>query len=167
MKVFCFDVETDGLYGAPFAVGAVVLSESGEEIERFAGIAQIKIKNDWVKQNVLPNLEGLQKYETDVDLREAFWDIYQKHKGDSYILVDVGYPVETNFLRQVILDDLENRQWNGPYPLYDVSSVLQAKGIDPDVNRIEYSGLKGLKPHNPADDALASAMTFIKVMANR
>lgn len=53
MKLFVFDVESDGLYGDGFAVGAVVFDD-GKEVARFSGIAEPeKLENDWVKANVL------------------------------------------------------------------------------------------------------------------
>ena len=157
-------MESTSLYGTEFSVGAVVI----EIYERKYGKAiEIKEKfilkslegernaTDWVKENVVPYLKDIESVETDRELRDRFWDFYNKHK-DCEIWADVCYPVETNFLTQVCKDDLANREFSMPYPLRDISSILPV-----DIDRIEYSGLTDLKKHNPLDDSLASAYSLI------
>lgn len=160
-KLFSFDVETDGLYGDGFAVGAVVF-ENGVEVARFSGIAeQEKVKNEWVKENVLPHLSSLPQFESKKELRDSFWEFWMQHKDGAVCIGDFGSPVESYWFRQCVEDDLDARQWDGPYPLHEVGTLLLAKGIDPDINRIQFSGYEGVA-HNPVDDAIASVLTWIK-----
>ena len=165
MKLFVFDVETDGLYGDGFAVGAVVL-EDGKEVARFSGIAEPeKVKNEWVRENVIPHLDGLTEFPTRKDMRNAFWEFWMKHRDGALCFADFGSPVESGFFRACVTDDPERRMWDGPYPLHEVGTLLLAAGIDPDIDRVEFSGLKNLKKHNPVDDALASAITIDKALS--
>jgi len=166
-NVFSFDCETNGLYGECFAVGAIVLSPEGLIIDKFSGIAQIEdVDNDWVKENVIPNLAGLQQFPTRKQMRNAFWDFWMKHKDSCICISDFGVPVESGFFKQCVLDDLENRQWNAPYPLHEVETLLIAKGVEPDTSRIKYSEVNydAVKQHNPIDDAYVSGLCWIKAM---
>ena len=166
-NIFSLDCETDGLYGKCFAVGVFVLSPEGLIIDKFSGISQIEeVTNDWVKENELPELGGLKIFSTRKQMRNSFWEFWMKHKESCICISDIGTPVESGFFKQCVLDDLENHQWDAPYPLHEVATLLFAKGIDPDINRIEYSGIntEAIKQHNPADDALVSGLCWIKAM---
>ena len=80
-NIFSLDCETDGLYGKCFAVGVFVLSPEGLIIDKFSGISQIEeVTNDWVKENVLPELSGLKIFSTRKQMRDAFWEFWMKHK---------------------------------------------------------------------------------------
>lgn len=154
LNLLVFDVESTDLHGTGFAVGAIVLNEEEKEIDRFEllskeGAAQA---NAWVKENVLPNLQDMPTCEFDKDLRDAFWVFYSKHRDTSEIVADCCYPVETNFLNQVLHDDFVDRAWKMPYPLQDISSFIDVK-----TDRNKMSGIEGLRKHNPLDDSIASA----------
>lgn len=162
MKYFCFDAETDGLYGESFAIGAVVM-EDGKFTKEFKGVlkdANNFVKSEWVKENCLPMADGYTEYETRKDLLNAFWNFYTENKKDAEIYADVGIPVEAYVFRECVMLDLENRQWEGPYPLHEVASAIKDV-VDPDVDRIQYSGFKGRK-HDPCDDAKASILCVDK-----
>lgn len=114
---------------------------------------------DWVKENVLPSLREMPTCETNVELRTKFYEFYMKHKDSCDIYSDVNFPVETNFLSVVVKDDLDNSQWNMPYPLLDVSNF-----VDVSIDRVEkYQKETGisLRKHNPLDDSIASAYCFL------
>ena len=166
-NIFSLDCETDGLYGKCFAIGAIILSPEGLTLDKFSGIAQSEeITSDWVKENVIPNLAGLQQFTTRKQMRDAFWEFWMKHKNTCICISDIGTPVESGFFKQCVLDDLDNRQWEAPNPMHEVATLLFAKGVDPDINRIEYSGidLNTVKQHNPVDDALVSGLCWIKAL---
>lgn len=158
-KIFMFDVESTSLHGAGFAAGAIVLDSTGKEIARFELLSKegASKASDWVKENVLPNLSDMPTCNTDKELREKFFEFYKQHKEGAEIWSDVNFPVETNFLSAIVADDPEVRQWEMPYPLKDLSTLISV-----DINRIEASGIKGLRPHNPLDDAIASVNLLIK-----
>jgi len=166
-NIFVLDCETDGLYGDCFAVGVFVLSSNGLIIDKFSGISKIEeITNEWVKENVLSELDGLKKFPTRLEMRNQFWDFWMKYKDSCIAIADIGVPIESAFFKQCVLDDLENRQWDAPYPLHEIATLLLSKGIDSDINRIKYSEVntETIKQHNPVDDAYVSGLCWIKAM---
>ena len=60
-NIFVFDVESTSLHGSGFAVGAIVVNKIKVEIDRFEllSIEGATKANDWVKENVIPNLKEL------------------------------------------------------------------------------------------------------------
>ena len=160
-----FDVESTSLYGTGFAVGVVVYSR---DLKRIVDKFELKSKEseakagDWVKENVLPFLGGMTTCETDIELREAFYNFYMKHKDNSEIWSDCNYPVETNFLSNVVKDDESNRMWNMPYPLKDLSNLLEIN-----INRSKHSGIKALREHHPYDDAKASLFCLLNIIGEK
>lgn len=158
-NILVFDVESTSLFGSGFAFGVVVYNRGGSEVDRL----ELKSKegqelaNDWVKQNVIPYLEDMPSCETDRELRDAFYNFYMKHKETAEIWSDCNFPVETNFLNDIVKDDIEGRQWNMPYPLKDISTIIHI-----DIERTEACGIIGLRKHNPLDDAKASAYFLLK-----
>lgn len=151
-NIFVFDVESTSLYGSGFAVGAIVADQSGTILEKFEMLSlEGKDKaGDWVKGNVIPSLGDMPTCETDLELRSAFYGFYMKHKETSEVWSDCNFPVETNFLTAVVNDDIQTRQWNMPYPLKDISTL-----VDINIDRTgTYPG--ELRKHNPTDDSIAS-----------
>ena len=171
-NILSFDVETLGLYGTAFAVGAVVLEEI-IVVSKFAG--QVKIPAEktrgWLEENVLPKIMELPVYDTDLQLRNVFWNWLQKEKNGVLVVADFGCPAEAGFIRDMVKDDEENRQWQGPYPLHEVGTLLLAAGDDPDVDREHYVAKeismlhKGdNQKHNPLWDAWVSALCARKAL---
>ncbi len=155
-----FDVEATNLHGTGFAVGAVVLDRStGELIDKFEAKAESQegFCCQWVKENVLPHLTTMPVIYNIIPLRGAFFDFYKKHKDTAEIWADVAYPVETNFLEAIFNDRPLSREFEMPYPLKDISTL-----IDVNIDRNEMSGLPFLRKHHPGDDALASAICLVK-----
>ena len=163
-QIFVFDVENTSLIGIGFAFGAVVIDKQTskiiDEIELFS-LENINKVSDWVRQNVLPELSDMPTCKTDFELRTAFWNFYRKWKDKAQIWADCAFPVETQFLTDIAKDDIVNREFQMPFPLYDVANF-----IDVSVDRIKFSGLKKLKPHNPKHDSLASAICIINHFKN-
>lgn len=158
-NIFVFDVESTSLHGKGFAVGVIVVDcATHKEVDSFElkSLEAEKGCSDWVKENVLPHLQEMPSVETDKELRDQFWDFYIKHKDTSYIWSDVAYPVETNFLESIFNDDREKREFEMPYPLLDVSSHVNVN-----IDRNEFTNIKGLRKHHPFDDAKASAYSLL------
>lgn len=165
-NVVVFDVEALRLNGSGFAVGAVVLNYKGKEIERMGlmSIQNIGSACEFVKKEVLPCLtDSLNLCATDRELRDSFYKFLIKHKG-ARIFSDVNYPVETNFLSQICNDDIDNREFEMPFPLEDIADASNIS-----IDRTEFYTKKNaayilqdianrkLIKHNPIDDAIASA----------
>lgn len=157
-NIFVFDVESISLHGSGFAVGAIVLDVYGNEVDRFEllSLEGKELATSWVQANVLPSLSDMPTCQTDRALRDAFFEFYMKHKETCEIWSDVNFPVETNFLAEIVMDNIESRMWQMPYPLKDISTL-----IDVNIDRVERCGVKGLRKHNPLDDAIASAYCLL------
>ncbi len=163
-RILAVDAETDGLYGDPFAIGAVVLDESGREVDRFGGLAGANEVGDvWVRANVLPHLGDLPSFSSRFELRETFWQFWMKHRGECLCVADVAVPVEAGLFRLCVAVDA-SRTFLGPFPLHDVATLLLALGTDPLTDRAELLSGWGVTwtgvRHNPVDDALAGALVF-------
>ena len=159
-NILVFDVESTHLHGSGFAVGAIVVNKgNGTEVDRFELLSKDgeSFASDWVKENVIPHLKDMPFCNTDRELRDAFYEFYMKHRETSDIWSDCNFPVETNFLSAIVKDDFEARQWNMPYPLKDISTI-----VDIEIDRAIESGITGLRKHNPLDDARASAYFLLK-----
>ena len=171
-KFLSFDLETNGLHGEAFAIGAVLVNSKGEVLDKFTARCPINGNVDeWVKVNVLPAIENMrQTHDHAKSLRSDFWEWYLKTEPQSdYVLVSNGYPVEYRFLMQCQEDDLDNRYWDHPFPILDLTSILLATGHDPSsksqlITRIIREG--NFARHNPLDDATIAAraaLTALKV----
>lgn len=160
-KVFSFDAETDGLYGKVWAIGAVVF-ESSIEVARFEGqISPDELENEWVRESIVPYV-NLPMFENALLLREAFWNFWMTHKQGAVCIADFGSPVESGLFRKCVEDELQTRQWDGPYPLHEVATMLFAANVDPDIDRLAFTEMQGMVKHNPVHDAVVSAATWIK-----
>lgn len=178
MKLLSFDVESNGLHGNGFAVGAVLINANTlEPLSAFRGTSMRKefIDNldDWVQENVpvAEIIDNSQPYNSLIELRTAFWIWLQENKKDAIVIADVGYPVEARFLIACQDDNPKQRAWEAPYPLHDVSTLLLAAGVDPDIDRFEYAGelkrkvpLSLMTKHDPYYDAWLSALCAVKAL---
>lgn len=164
--IFCVDAETNGLYGDVWAIGAVVADDAGKIVATFAGQIEYTGQNEWVRENVAPFV-SLPRYESARALRDAFWAFWLAHREGAVCIADFGSPVESGLFRACVQDDPDARQWLGPYPLHEVGTALLCAGIDPDIDRVELSGLTGLVKHNPVDDARASLACWEKAIRGR
>lgn len=162
-NILLFDVESTSLHGTGFAVGAIVVNRDGTEVDRFELLSKegAEKANDWVKQNVIPNLSDMPTCETDKELRDAFFNFYLKHKETAEVWSDVNFPVETNFLHAIVNDAPTEREWLMPYPLFDVSTL-----IDVSIDRCAECGIDGLRKHNPLDDSRASVYSLLKQLGH-
>ncbi len=165
-NIFSFDAETDGLWGQAFAIGALVYDEKGAEIARFVGrLPDEAVHEQWVRENVLPTLYGLPVTHSDyASLLADFAKFYLANKSEADIVVHMGYIVEAKVLRDA--HDLGFiGDWDGPYPLYDVSGNLQQVREDPtsvdayvkkhDLAVPDFGGT-----HNPLHDSAVAAAVY-------
>jgi hypothetical protein len=175
---FSVDVESVGLYGYPFAVAYIIFNKNGVIVDKHLEYCPIdtekSLKSDveWIKTNVLHYFKNVEYTCGDVgELYKKFWDnwIRAKNRYEEIIMIgDVIYPVETNFISQCVTLDLNNRQFKGPYPFCDISSIE---------NNISDQRLKELKEyekclietypvHNPMNDALRCGLKWLFIKNN-
>lgn len=167
-----FDVESNGLHGPAFAVGAVLMRTDGEILDEFNGRSTIRGQVDeWVEAHVLPALEGweAEQYPSAKAMRQAFWQWFMGHKDQTdWVLVDNSYPVEVRFLMQCQEDDIASRYWDHPYPLLDVASLLLQVGVSPLTPKAKFVADEveetKVRRHNPRSDAWVSAHAAIRAL---
>jgi len=155
-----FDVESIGLHGESFAVAGMLLDDEGPG---WTFIYACNPNNangsdddrEWIKKNI-PKLNY--NCADPKEVRSMFWDLWldTKHRYPDVILAaECAWPVEARFLIDCVKDDPKKRNWEGPYPLHDITSVMLAAGMDPMAN---YNRLKDEEPaHHPLADVRQSA----------
>lgn len=170
MKIFSFDAETDGLYGPVWAVGAVVLgwttASTPDEVEvaTFSGQLDPAVVTDkWTRTHVVPAVD-LPRYDAREELLDGFWRFWLDHSaGNRTIAVaDCGYPVETGLFRACVELAPEVRWNQGPFPLHELSTLLLAKGLDPELDRREFVARPDLVAHDPVADAMVQGLCWVK-----
>lgn len=185
-KTFSFDAETDGLWGNPFAIAAIVYelldvpaqdnrpaySEWRMSAKFEARLPESVVSNDWVRENVLPAIADMpvthKSYE---EMLRDFAAFYMMHKEGADCVCHMGYIVEAHLLREMrrlgFIGD-----WDAPFPLYDVSGNLQAAGEDA-TSVDEYVKKKCIpvtqygSTHHPLYDCEAAAKAYIALMRSR
>lgn len=163
---FIFDVESMGLQGEAFAVGGGVYFDNGAALWEFQFCVDPRDVNGtdsarlWVTENV-PLMEITHRGVT--GMRSAFWEMWQKAKaGGAIMAVDVGWPVEARFLAACVDDDLANREYDGPYPIFEIATARLLAGFDP-VGTCDRTPSE-MPPHNPLADARHSARLLSKAL---
>jgi hypothetical protein len=164
-----FDVESVGLHGEGFAVGWCVIDRMGNEIAR----CRVSCDPDqadgsdgarkWVAVNIPPRVHSGLRVPLPEDVREAFWDAWLAWKAKGAVLVaDCAWPVEARFLAQCVDDRPHHREWEGPYPLYELASFRLAAGFDPlgTFDRLPDE----LPAHDPLADARQSARLLVEAL---
>lgn len=170
-KVFSFDAETDGLWGNPFSIAAIVY-ENEKEVARFISrLPDSVVKNEWVKSNVLPALENVKvSHYSYINMIKDFSSFYREHKENCEFIYHMGYIVEAHLLREMHrLGGIGD--WDAPYPLFDVSGNLQAAGEDPTsvdkyVEKNNLSVSEYGTTHNPLYDCEVAAKVYFHLMNN-
>ena len=189
-RVISFDAETTSLRGSQLAIGAILFGEDGTEISQFLGWRKPeegeKVDN-WVKENILPKIATMpvaNMYESRKTLLEAFaswymangfgdapapWDASQMIKqADCLFIAHCGAPVEANLIQALFAEGLIG-EFNGPFPLHEVGTLLLAKGEDP-TSVDSYNAKHDLKghdfggTHNPLDDSEKAYISFRHLM---
>ena len=161
-----FDVESIGLHGEGFAVAWVVVNREGERLGEgcMACDPGICFGTDesrlWVAEHV-PTLEITSPNPS--HLRNSFWGIWRMWADRGAVLfADCAWPVEANFLSECVKQDHEEREWQGPYPLHDLASVLLALGAD--ALAVNERLPDELPAHHPLMDARQSARQLVECL---
>ena len=170
-KVFSWDVESNGLVGKGFAIGAVVYDEDGNEIKQFYSRCPIMGEVDsFVEENVLPQMEELPvTHESYEEMLEAFASFFLENKEETHVIFHMGNPVEGR-----VIVDLHDfgflGEFDGAYPWLDVAGCLLMAGEDP-TSVDSYNAKHGIVvpedkggTHNPLYDARAAALCFLDLL---
>ena len=161
-----FDVESIGLHGEGFAVGWVVVNRAREKLSEGCLscspdlCAGTPANRAWVTENVAPLEHTSPSRE---HLLNTFWEVWRRWAElGAFLVADCSWPVEANFLSACVALKPEEREWQGPYPLHDLASVLLALGKDP--LAITPRRADELPAHHPLMDARLSARQLLSAL---
>ena len=181
MRVF-FDTEFTGLHKDTTLISIGLVSENGDTFyAELTDYDKTQI-DEWLQNNVLDNLlfnefkEGYSnagnwiasaKYFLDVQMK----DTKEKVKEELTLWLsnfdDVEMWSDCLSYDWVLFNDLFNHAFNIPNNIYyipfDICTLFKVKGVDPDVNREEYSQLDGEK-HNALHDARVIKKCYERLM---
>lgn len=164
-----FDVESIGLHGEGFAVAWVVVNREGERLEEgcLACDPNLCSGTDESRHWVLVNVPWLgYTSPTPQHLRNTFWHEWRRWADQGAVLVaDCAWPVEANFLTACVRLNHREREWQGPYPLHELASLILATGGDPlaTTDRLPDE----LPAHHPLMDARHSARQLVTALQKR
>ena len=160
MNRFFVDAETDGLYGSFLSIGVVVTDQHGQELEHFYGALNpqnVCITSAWTQEHVAKHLKNAEIFYSDEkSLQEAFWSFWLYHRESCICIADVAYPVEGRLFASCVNRDLAVREMLGPFPLYDLSTLLAARGLPTTEPRDTMTENKKT-PHDALNDARMTA----------
>lgn len=162
---FVFDVESVGLHGEGFAVAGGIYDLDGTAVREFAYHCPINAAcgnpedRNWVTENVMV-CPGSDSFRSPKEVRECFWAEWMKAKEKGALMfVECGWPVEAAFVEACITDDRTSRNWEGPYPMHEIATLMLAAGMDP-------MATYEREPHElPAHEPLADARLSARLLA--
>jgi hypothetical protein len=182
--ILSLDVETNGLHGSIFAIGAVLIKcnsdythtwVTGEFFDAAAPSVEI---DDWVEANVIPKLvkkvgKPMNTWQSGRNLLRKFAKFYKEamHKN-AEVVVFCPYPCEASFFRDLfnlgLIDEREH-----PCPMYDLATLLHYEGCkDPASVEANYEAITCKKydnkrAHDPMYDAETQLDVYLKLMQNK
>jgi hypothetical protein len=186
-KIISIDAETNGLWGNPFAIAAIVyekrqkphyMSNWGPTGYEWVEVDRILLRlpdsfvtEPWVIENVLPTLAGIEPtHERYVEMLLEFSQFYLKHK-DATTLWHMGHVVEAFLFRELVCLGFI-AQWDAPYTPIDVANDLRIAGETAD-SVDKYVAKHGLKisdygtTHNPLYDCEVAAKVWFHLNENK
>jgi len=160
--IFVFDVESVGLHGQAFAVAGGIY-QNGIALEEFAyhcchEYAQGTHEDSkWVQANVQihPTSENCFGVNDICERFWKYWTLIRRKHNNIKMFVECGWPVEAHFINACIDLNRYERNWDGPYPLHEIASIMLVAGMDP---LVTYERLDNELPiHEPLADSRQSA----------
>ena len=144
-----FDTEFTGLHKNTTLISIGLVSHDGREFyAELTDYDQSQV-DDWLRENVISNLTG----EGIVGNKETVANALREWLGQFNSVTMVSDCLAYDW---VLFCDLFGHAFNIPKNVYyiplDLSTMLVACGIDPDINRREHSGLDETQ-HNALGDA--------------
>lgn len=162
-----FDVEAIGLHGEAYAYGYIVHDQDRRVLEVGRHACPMELATglaadrDWCEANIAALDITVP---TPWMLREAFWKTWLEWRVKGAVLAaDCSWPVEANFLTACVRDASNGeRNWEGPYPMLDISTLAYAVGLNP---TLSHSRNKDELPHHdPLADARQSARLMFEYL---
>ena len=172
MKIF-FDTEFTGLHQRTTLISIGLMSEHGALFYgEFTDYDRDQV-DEWVRENVIKNLWG--KLNPNVKVgRSDYITSFLEDWLKSQSRLDDGNQLEmwSDCLAYdwVLFNDLWGNALNIPKCIYyipfDICTLFKMKGIDPDINRREFAGIKqgSAKKHNALRDAQVIRACYEKLI---
>lgn len=167
MKLLCVDVESNGLMGKAFCVGAVLLGDDDVEATWLARTSLVGYPSRWVHENVMPAIADVPITHTNLlGMSRDFvtWTNEQVHQHHPVVACyDWGVPVDAGFVVDAYRDVFTAMSRRGDRidtPVWhEVATLLVAAGLDVNADRWELTGeaKPPLAKHHPLYDAEGSA----------
>ena len=166
MKVF-FDTEFTGLHQKTTLISIGLVSEDGQEFyAEFTDYDQSQV-DEWIQTNVIDKLSILPRLVSFVSGDKA----KVRHYLEKWLLQWPSIEIWSDCYAYdwVLFCELFGGAFGIPKNVYyipfDLSTLFKLKGIDPDINREEYSGMSGGNKHNALWDAKVIKACYDKAMA--
>jgi hypothetical protein len=174
-RVF-FDTEFTGLHQNTTLISIGLIAETGETFYgEFTDYDESQI-NDWIRENVIDNLElsgneshgrepkAIRIEGTTEEIKKALIEWFAQFEKVEIWSDCLSYD-------WVLFCQLFGHAFNIPsnifYIPYDICTLMKCKGIDPDVNREQFTGAdsdQSAKKHNAMWDAKVIKMCYDKLV---
>ena len=171
MRIF-FDTEFTGLHKNTTLISIGIVAEDGNTFYAELTDYDNNQIDKWLQDNVIDNLI-MNRSEVS---NYSSWNT--KIKGDSKVIretlamwlyqySDIEVWSDCLAYDWVLFCDIFGHAFNVPKQVYyipfDICTLMKVKSVNPDIDRVEFSGLK-LKKHNSLDDAMMIKVCYDKLM---
>jgi len=161
MKVF-FDTEFTGLHQGTTLMSIGLIDEDGEtfyaELSDYDG-TQV---DEWLEKNVVANFWGGEHLMNMAELKNRLTEWLSDYEKVEMWSDCYAYD-------WVLFNQIWGHAFNIPKNVYyipfDLSTLLEVKGFDPDINREEFAGFdEDSSKHNALHDAIVIKKCYEKIM---
>ena len=165
------DAESDGLWGDIFAVAAIIYDNAGVEVDKILlRLPSVYVNNEWVKENVLPNLDFAPTHTDYTSMLKDFADFYKKYQEGYRALYHMGHIVESYLFRELRNLNLIG-DFDAPYTPVEVSVYLdmigeRADSVDKYIEKYNVKVEYCRAPHNPLYDCIAAYRVYKHIIDN-
>ena len=157
MRVF-FDTEFTGLTKHTTLISIGCVAENGQEFYAELNDFDESQVDDWLKDNVMVHLRGPAESTSQVSNRLKDWlsqfdevEIWSDCLAYDWVLFNHLFGHAFNIPKNVY------------YIPFDICTLFKIKGVDPDINREEFTGSEGMK-HNAIHDARVIKLCYDKLV---
>jgi hypothetical protein len=164
-KYMVFDCESIGLHGEVFWAGWALLENDGAIFEGGQYLCSknhamgTSVDRTWVDANCPASSTSMLEdtlCDSPSEVARKFWSIWEHYREEGYQLAcECAWPIEAAFLSRCMRESKLHLPFAGPYPLFDISSVLLGAGRDPMASYERFPS--ELPMHDPVRDAMQSA----------
>lgn len=159
MKVF-FDTEFTGLHKDTTLMSIGLVDENGRTFYAEMTDYNHSQVDNWLEENVIANFTNEKKLNT-VELRKELTKWLSLYENVEIWSDCLAYD-------WVLFNNIFGSAFDIPKNVYyipfDICTLMKIKGVDPDINREDYSGTKENSKHNALHDAKVIKLCYEKLM---